>query len=82
MQSQTGGHALSEQVGVLVIKCPDKPASCRFLETGAFKAFRDSGSMQYPEFATRVGKLKSLWLTLLGMTGLGQGVSPLFSPHK
>lgn len=31
--------------------------------------------MQYPEFGTQVGRLKSLWLTLLGMTGLGQGVS-------
>ena len=31
--------------------------------------------MQYPEFGTQVGRLKSLWLTLLGMTGLGQGAS-------
>ena len=32
--------------------------------------------MQYPEFGTQVGRLKSLWLTLLGMTGLGQGAAP------
>ena len=31
--------------------------------------------MQYPEFGTQVGRLKSLWLTLLGMTGIGQGAS-------
>ena len=67
---------------VSLVSCPDKPAACRFVETRSFKAFRDSGSMQYTEFATRVGGLKSLWNTLLGMTGLGQGVSPLVSPHK
>ena len=43
------------------------------METGAFKAFRDTGRMQLPEFGTQVGKLKSLWLALMGMTGLGQG---------
>ena len=45
----------------------------RFVETGAFKAFRDTGRMQLPEFGTQVGKLRSLWLALMGMTGLGQG---------
>ena len=47
--------------------------ACRFVETGAFKAFRDNGAMQLPEFGTQVGKLRTLWLTLMGMTGLGQG---------
>ena len=37
--------------------------------------------MQYPEFGTQVGRLKSLWLTILGMTGLGQGASHSL-PHS
>ena len=32
--------------------------------------------MQLPEFGTQVGKLRTLWLTLMGMTGLGQGEAP------
>lgn len=31
--------------------------------------------MQFPEFGTQVPALKTLWLTFLGMTGLGKGVT-------
>lgn len=46
------------------------------METEAYKAFRDSGKVQYPEFGTPVPALKSLWLAFLGMTGFGQGKLP------
>jgi hypothetical protein len=29
--------------------------------------------MQFPEFGTQVSPLKSLWLTFLGLTGIGLG---------
>ncbi len=48
---------------------------CRYVETEAYKAFRDTGKMQFPEFGTQVPALKTLWLTFLGMTGLGKGAS-------
>lgn len=46
---------------------------CRFVQTEAYKAFRQTGKMQFPEFGTQVSAPKSLWLTLLGATGVSQG---------
>jgi hypothetical protein len=48
-------------------------ALCRFVETVAYKAFRDTGRMQYSEFGTQISGPKAIWNTLLGLTGLGQG---------
>ncbi len=50
---------------------------CRYVQTEAYKAFRQTGKMQFPEFGTTVSPLKSMWLALLGLTGIGQGM-PLY----
>jgi CDP-diglyceride synthetase len=50
---------------------------CRYIDSVAYNTYRDTGKMQFSEFATRVSPLKSLWLAFLGIvasTGIGPGV--------
>ncbi|EIE20145.1 carotenoid oxygenase [Coccomyxa subellipsoidea C-169] len=42
--------------------------SHKYVQTEAYKAFRQTGKMQFPEFGTTVSPLKSMWLALLGFT--------------
>lgn len=56
------------------------PAIClhgRYVESNAWKGLRDTGRMQFAEFATPLPLLQGVGRLLAGITGLGQGALPL-----
>ncbi len=45
------------------------------MESEAWKGFRDTGRMQFAEFGTPLPLVQGVGKLLLGVTGLGQGMS-------
>ena len=50
--------------------------ACRFVDSVAYREFKRTGQVQYPEFRTNASLLTSLWRAFEGIAGLGQGVCP------
>ena len=48
----------------------------RYVESNAWKGLRDTGRMQFAEFATPLPLLQGVGRLLAGISGLGQGAPP------
>ncbi len=55
-------------------------AGRRFVDSVAYRRFRETGQPQFREFCTGPGPLKAAWRTLQGLTGWGQGALLLGQP--
>jgi len=52
------------------------PPRRRYVESEAWKGFRDSGRMRFAEFGTPLPLVQGVLTLLAGVTGLGQGARP------
>lgn len=45
----------------------------RYVDSAAFRAFKETGKLKYSEFGTQVGTARNLWNLVAGQAGFGTG---------